>query len=93
VAIEKIRAGDLVMAADENGNRGLKRVVRTFARQTDSIVTVSADGEKIRCTPEHPFFKTRRYNWTLWASKRKQLFRYRNRICPDQFVFATKYKS
>ena len=57
VAIENIRAGDMVWAEDpETGEKGLKEVVQTFVNETDELVHVYVNGEEIVTTPEHPFY-------------------------------------
>lgn len=51
-AIEKLRAGDAVLTS--NGVKRIKRLVRNTAT---SLVEVSLEtGQKLRCTPDHPFF-------------------------------------
>ena len=56
-AIENIRAGDMVWAADpETGERSLKRVVQIFENETDELVEITVGGETIEATPEHPFY-------------------------------------
>jgi hypothetical protein len=56
--IEAIEPGQLVLSADPNtGEQSYQRVVRTFVRETDRLLTVyTADGRSIECTPEHPFW-------------------------------------
>ena len=57
LAIEEIRAGDLVWAEDpETGEKALKRVVQTFVNETTELVHVFAGGEEIITTPGHPFY-------------------------------------
>ena len=57
VAIENIRAGDMVWASDpETGETELKPVVRTFRNETTELVHVTVNGEEIVCTNEHPFY-------------------------------------
>ena len=57
VAIENIRAGDMVWASDpETGETELKPVVRTFRNETTELVHVTVNGEEIICTKEHPFY-------------------------------------
>ena len=57
VAIENIRAGDMVWASDpETGETELKPVVRTFRNETTELVHVTVNGEEIICTNEHPFY-------------------------------------
>lgn len=55
--IEDISPGDYVFATDpETGETRLKRVVQTFVNETDELVYVYVNGEKIVTTPEHPFY-------------------------------------
>ena len=55
--IEDIKVGDLVWATDEEtGETALKEVVQLFRNETMEWVHVTVDGEKITCTPEHPFY-------------------------------------
>ena len=57
VAIENIRAGDMVWASDpETGEVALKEVVQTFRNETTELVHVTVNGEEIVCTNEHPFY-------------------------------------
>ena len=57
VPIEDIKPGDLVWATDEEtGETALKEVVQLFRNETMEWVHVTVDGEKITCTPEHPFY-------------------------------------
>ena len=55
--IEDIRVGDVVWSEDpETGEKALKEVIQTFVNETDELVHVYVDGEKITATPEHPFY-------------------------------------
>ena len=64
VNIEEIEAGDRVWAENpETGEKGVKRVVRTFERETEELVRVYAGGEEIITTAEHPFYVAKR-GWT-----------------------------
>jgi superfamily II DNA or RNA helicase len=56
--IEQLRAGDWVPSFDEKSRKVvMRRVVRTFRKKPASLVSVHlADGRKITCTEEHPFF-------------------------------------
>jgi hypothetical protein len=55
--IEQIQPGWYVWAADPNtGKSGLFKVSKCFKRETDKLVIIDAGGEKIECTPEHPFY-------------------------------------
>ena len=57
VAIEDIRPGDKVWSENtETGEKEKKEVVRTFVKETYELVHVSANGEEIVATPEHPFY-------------------------------------
>lgn len=57
VAIEKIKEGDLVYAADENSLQiGLKRVVETYVRKTNRLVHLIVDGVEVVSTFDHPFY-------------------------------------
>ena len=57
VTIENIKAGDLVWAHDpETGETALKPVVQTFRNETTEWIHVTVNGERITCTPEHPFY-------------------------------------
>ena len=59
--IEEIEAGDYVMAADaETGEVAAKRVVQTFENETKELVHVTAGGDIITATPEHPFYVPQR---------------------------------
>jgi RHS repeat-associated protein len=56
--IERIRVGDRVRTADEHsGDAGSGKVVRTFRREHDTLLTIrTEDGKEIQATPEHPFY-------------------------------------
>lgn len=57
VAIEKIKAGDLVWAWDEEtGDVALKPVVETYINETTELMHIFVDGEEIVATPTHPFY-------------------------------------
>lgn len=57
VAIEKIRAGDLVWAWDEEtGDVALKSVVETYINETTELTHIFVSGEEIVATPTHPFY-------------------------------------
>ena len=57
VAIEDIEIGDYVWASNpETGETSLKKVVQTFVNETDELVHLTIDGERISCTKEHPFY-------------------------------------
>lgn len=52
-----MQPGDLVWAWDEDtGDVSLKKVVETYVNETDELVHIWADGEKIVATPSHPFY-------------------------------------
>ena len=54
---ENIKNGDYVLAENpETGEKGLKRVARTFVNETDELIHVYVGGEQIVTTPEHPFY-------------------------------------
>lgn len=55
--IEDIQVGDVVYSEDpETGQRALKRVVRTFIHEKETLRYVYVDGTKIETTEEHPFW-------------------------------------
>ena len=56
--IEDVEAGEKVWACDPvTGEWALCEVVEPFARDyTGDIVTLTVEGEQIRCTTEHPFW-------------------------------------
>ena len=55
--IETIEVGDLVWSKNtETGESGLKKVLQTFVRESNELVYVYVNGEKIVTTPEHPFY-------------------------------------
>ena len=57
VAIEKIKAGDLVWAWDEEtGDVALKPVVETYINETTELTHIFVSGEEIVATPTHPFY-------------------------------------
>jgi hypothetical protein len=57
VPIEEVQAGDYVYAQDpETKEKGLKKVVRTFIKQSNELVSVFVNGEEIVTTPGHPFY-------------------------------------
>ena len=64
VPIEDIEPGDLVWATDEvTGETALKEVVQLFRNETEEWVHITVNGEKITCTPEHPFYVPQK-GWT-----------------------------
>lgn len=57
IPIEKIKAGDLVWAWDEeSGDVALKPVVETYINETTELTHIFVNGEKIVSTPTHPFY-------------------------------------
>ena len=63
-AIEEIKVGDYVFAADpESGESGYKKVLQTFVNETHETVDVTYDGETITTTPTHPFYVPNK-GWT-----------------------------
>ena len=57
VPVEKITAGELVYANNpDTGETALKRVARTFVKETDELVHIIINNEEITCTNEHPFY-------------------------------------
>ena len=64
VPIECIRTGDYVYSEKvETGEKGLKRVTQTFINETDQLIHIHVDGQKITTTPEHPFYVAKN-DWT-----------------------------
>ena len=57
IPIEEIEAGDYVLAWDEKtGDIALKQGVETYVNETDELIHLHVNGEKIVCTPTHPFY-------------------------------------
>ena len=58
MAIEHIKAGDLVFAADEKNPTqvALKPVLETYVRESSKLVHLTINGEEIITTYEHPFY-------------------------------------
>lgn len=57
VAIENIKAGDMVYAAhEETLEYGIRPVVETYVRETDTLVHITVGGEEIISTVDHPYF-------------------------------------
>ena len=57
IAIEQIKAGDLVYAADADALEvSLKPVLETYIRETSELVHVTVNGEKIVSTHDHPYY-------------------------------------
>ena len=68
IDIENIKAGDYVWSANpEIHEKALKKVNKIFVRETDSIIRLSINGEKIETTEEHPFYVEGR-GWTEASS-------------------------
>lgn len=67
VAIQNLKTGDKVWAWNEaTGETKLQEVTHTFQKSADEIVTLTFEnGEKIECTPEHPFYVK---SQDLWVS-------------------------
>ncbi len=57
IPIEQIQSGDFVWAWDEEtGDVALKKVVETYANETDELTHIFVNGEEIITTPTHPFY-------------------------------------
>ena len=57
VAIEMIKAGDLVYAADADTLEvSLKPVLETYIRETSELVHITVNGEEIVSTLDHPYY-------------------------------------
>ena len=57
VAIEKIKVGDLVYAANsETLEVSLKPVLETYIRKTSNLVHLTINGERIISTSDHPYY-------------------------------------
>ena len=57
VAIEMIKAGDMVYAADaETLEVSTKQVLETYIRETSSLVHLTINGENIISTYDHPYY-------------------------------------
>jgi hypothetical protein len=56
--IEEVRVGDSVLSRDdETGEQSYQKVVRTFIKQSEEMLTIRTDdGAQIEATPEHPFW-------------------------------------
>ena len=77
VPIEDIKPGDWVWATNEKtGETELKEVVNSFVRESNELVHITVNGEKITTTPTHPFWVPQK-GWTaaieLRAGDRLQL--------------------
>ena len=57
VAIEMIKAGDMVYSAhEETLEYGIKPVVETYIRETSHLVHITVNGEEIVSTVDHPYY-------------------------------------
>ena len=64
VAIENIKNGDIVWSTNpDTGETALKEVLQTYVNETNELIHVTVDGEKITTTPSHPFYVPRQ-GWT-----------------------------
>lgn len=89
--IEDIQPGDLVWASDpETGETALKEVVQLFRNETNEWVHVTVNGEKITCTPNHPFYSPVK-GWTNAIDLRAgDILVMLNAISPSLRITATK---
>ena len=56
-SIEKIKAGDTVYSQNaETGEKGYKKVVRTFQKEVDTLVYLKIGSKEIVTTENHPFY-------------------------------------
>ena len=70
VAIENIKAGDVVYAWNEETDEvELKPVVETYVNETDELIHLFINGEEIITTPAHPFYSPVK-GWTQAAHLR-----------------------
>ena len=57
VAIENISVGDRVLSYDySTGQQSYQPVISTSVRQTEEVIYLTVDGERIVTTPNHPFY-------------------------------------
>ena len=57
IAIENIKPGDLVYAANEDSLEvSLKPVIQTFVRETSSLIHITIEGDEIISTFDHPYY-------------------------------------
>ncbi|HEX3044270.1 MAG TPA: polymorphic toxin-type HINT domain-containing protein [Bacillota bacterium] len=55
--IKNIQVNDEVYSENpETGEKGLKKVVRTFVNETSALIHIFISGTEIKATPEHPFW-------------------------------------
>lgn len=63
-AIKDIKVGDEVYSQNpETGEKGLKKVTDIFVNESDKLVNVYVNGEKIKATPDHPFWVVEEEGW------------------------------
>ena len=61
VAIEKIKAGDVVISTNPDTlETAEKPVLETYVRQVDKLVHLTINGEEIVTTDNHPIFSGQR---------------------------------
>lgn len=57
IAIEKIKVGDIVYAANEETlDVSLKPVLETYIRETSNLIHITVNGEEIISTYDHPYY-------------------------------------
>ena len=57
MAIEQLKVGDLVYAADEETLKvSLQPILETYIRETANLVHITVNGEKIISTYDHPYY-------------------------------------
>ena len=57
IAIEQIKVGDIVYAADEESlDVSLKPVLETYIMETSSLIHITVNGEEIISTYDHPYY-------------------------------------
>ena len=63
ISIENLKVGDMVLSKnEETGEIGFKRISKTFKKQTDKLIELTIENEKILTTPTHPFWVSD-YGW------------------------------
>lgn len=65
--IEDIRIGDFVLTH----NNRFSQVIKTIKTSAEKIVELTITGEKIRCTPNHPFYAKKRNETPEWVDAEK----------------------
>ena len=61
VAIENIRAGDIVISTNpDTMEKAEKRVVETYIREDSKLIHIVVNGEEIITTETHPFYVNKR---------------------------------